>query len=51
MDKETALKVLMALIEHHSLILKPSTTVSIEEYNKQVVDTIRKAYERLISAE
>lgn len=49
MDKETALKVLMSLIEHNRLILKPNTSnISAEEYNKHVVDTVREAYKRLI---
>lgn len=51
MDKETALKVLISLIENNKLILKTHTAVSAEEYNKYVADTIIEVYNRLIDSQ
>lgn len=49
MDKETALKVLISLIENNKLILKTNIpNISVDEYNKYVVDTVSEAYKRLI---
>lgn len=49
MDKETALKVLISLIENNKLILKPTkSNITADEYNEYVLDTISEAYKHLI---
>nr|DAL68839.1 MAG TPA: hypothetical protein [Caudoviricetes sp.] len=50
MDKETALTILLSLIDNNKLIIKPDkSNITIDEYNKYVVDTVSEAYKRLIN--
>ncbi len=51
MDKETALKVLLSLIENGKLIFKPTKmNCTPEEYNQYVVETVCNLYKQLIGA-